>query len=73
MIYSETLNALSAPGLARPLGVELELGATYYTRFGFEARLLYAALVPLDGLRDYYAGTDADPSHLVRVIAAYRF
>lgn len=72
-IYSETLHALSAPGLARPLGVEVELGATYYTRFGFEARFQYAALVPLDGLRDWFAGVDAQPSHLVRVLMAYRF
>lgn len=72
-IYSRTLHALSAPGLAKPLGVEVELGATYYTRTGFEARLVYAALVPLDGLRDYFAGRDAEVSHLVRLVMGYSF
>jgi uncharacterized protein (TIGR04551 family) len=72
-IYSETLNALSAPGLASPLGVEVELSATYYTRAGFEARLLYAGLLPLSGLRDYFAGRDAEPSHVVRTVIGYRF
>ena len=73
VIYSETLNALSAPGLARPLGVELEAGATYYTRGGFEARVTYAGLLPLDGMRDFLGGVEPKPSHLFRALLAYRF
>ena len=73
VIYSETLHSLSAPGLARPLGVELELGATYYTRGGFEARVIYAGLFPLDGLRDFFGGVQPEASHLLRALLAYRF
>lgn len=76
-VYSRTLNARSAPGLAKPLGVEAGLDLAWFTSFGFEAHASYAVLFPLAGLRrvDLDRGTfdGASPAHFAEVRLAFRY
>jgi len=76
-VYSRTLYAQSAPGLAKNLGVEAGLDLSWFTRYGFEAHLSYAVLFPLAGLRRVDMGTGAvtspTPAHFAEVRLAFRF
>ena len=72
VIASSALEAGSTPSGERPLGVELDIGWSYRVEFGFEARLTYAVLFPLSGLRNVRLGLDPEPAHLFHAIIAYR-
>ena len=52
--------------------MELDLGWIYRVEFGFEARLTYAVLFPLGGLRNVRLGLDPEPAHLFHAIIVYR-
>lgn len=72
LITSFALEAASTPSGERPLGVELDLGASYRLEPGFEAHLTYGVLFPLAGLRNSRLGLDPEPAHLLHVILAFR-
>ena len=66
-IYSRTLNAESAPGLAKPLGVEVDAELTWFPGWGVEMSAAYAVLFPLAGFRNVYLGVDPKPAQLAEV------
>lgn len=72
-IYSRTWYAESAPGLAKPLGLETDLAITWFARAGVEATGVYALLVPLAGFRNVFTGVDPTPAHFAEVRLAFRF
>ena len=72
LIASLAMEAASTPSGERPLGVELDLGLRYRLELGFEARLTYAVLFPLSGLRNRQLNLDPEPAQLLHVILAYR-
>jgi len=72
LIASSALEAGSTPSGERPLGVELDLGLSYRLELGFEARLSYAVLFPLSGMKNLRLGLDPEPAHLFHAIIAYR-
>ncbi|MBM4395183.1 MAG: TIGR04551 family protein [Deltaproteobacteria bacterium] len=72
-VYSRTLFDESAPGLAKPLGVELSFDGTWFHRGGFEATVAYAVLLPLAGFRNVHTGADPTPAHLAEARLAFRF
>ena len=73
VVYSRALETKSAPGLAKPLGVETGLELTWFARSGFEATGCYAVLMPLAGLRNPYTGAEAAPAHFAEARLAFRF
>jgi uncharacterized protein (TIGR04551 family) len=69
-IASFTMEAPSAPGQERPLGLELDPAVTYQSD-GFVAAFQYAALFPFDGLSNPELGLDAKPAQRVRLLLGY--
>ena len=72
-LVSFTTYKSSAPGLAIPLGVELDPTISYHSDDGFAVALEYAVLFPLAGLDNAALGLDARPAQLLRVHLAYGF
>ncbi len=72
-VYSRTLNAESAPGLAKPLGVEVDAELTWFLGWGVEMSAAYAVLFPLAGFRNVILGADPKPAQLAEVRLAFRF
>jgi len=72
-VYSRTLHAESAPGLAKPLGVEADAALTWFGPAGFEATATYAVLFPLAGMRNVFEDRDPKPAHFARLRMAFRF
>jgi uncharacterized protein (TIGR04551 family) len=78
MIYSQAWFATNTPGLANPLGLEINVGITYDTSDRFHAGLAYGMLIPFDGLQNVGGVNNtvaASPSlaHAVRMILAIPF
>ena len=72
-VVSFTTFKASAPGLAHPLGVELDPTLSYHSDDGFAVRLEYAVLFPLEGLDNKAAGLEAKTAQLLRLHLAYGF
>ncbi len=72
-VYSRTWYAESAPGLAKPLGIETDVSLTWFARAGVEATGTYALLVPLAGFRNVFTGVDPTPAHFAEVRLGFRF
>jgi len=78
-IYSQAWYPENTPGLARPLGLEFNLGITYDTSDRFHAGLAYGMLIPFDGLRNLGNPLNNTPAsspslaHAVRMILAIPF
>jgi uncharacterized protein (TIGR04551 family) len=84
-MYASTWYAETAPGLAKPLGLEGDVGITYDTSDHFHIGLTYAVLLPFGGLKNpahttIVGGTpqlfpQLDPSvaHAIRAIFAIPF
>lgn len=72
LIASMALEAASTPGGTRPLGVELDAGASYRFDPGFEVHLSYGVLVPLSGLDNARLGLDAAVAQTLHAILAFR-
>jgi uncharacterized protein (TIGR04551 family) len=72
VIDSEALNAVSAPGQASHLGMEIDLAARYRYERGFEAWLTYGVLVPGAGFDNLQLMRQAQPAQALELILAYR-
>ena len=72
-VYSRTWYAESAPGLAKPLGLETDVSVTWFARAGAEVSGVYALLVPLAGFRNVFTGVDPSPAHFAEVRLGVRF
>lgn len=72
-IYSRVLYAESAPGLAKPLGFEIDGNITYFSKDGFEAIFKYGVLFPLAGFRNVFENLQPKPAQFLSLILAYRF
>ena len=70
-IASWAHHAISAPGMERPLGIEIDPTLRYHNDNGFTAQLDYAALIPLAGLDNPSLGMAAQPAQLLRLNLAY--
>lgn len=73
VVASWAVNAESAPGGQRPLGVEIDPTLVYRSRDGFELALEQATLFPLSGLDNPALGLDAKPAQLWRTRVAFYF
>jgi len=73
MMYAQAWYAENTPGMAKPLGVEMNVGITYDTSDRFHAGLAYGILLPLDGLRNVAANQSASAAHAVRLLLAIPF
>jgi len=71
-ITSLAIEPASAPGGTRPLGVELDAGASYRFAPGFEVSLMYGLLFPLSGLDNARLGLDAAIAQTLHAILAFR-
>jgi uncharacterized protein (TIGR04551 family) len=74
-IYSRALYAQSTPGIAKNLGVELDLTLTFDPLRWLRLRLIGAALFPLDGFRNLNTvpARDPSPAGLVRATVEVKF
>jgi uncharacterized protein (TIGR04551 family) len=72
-MYSQAWYAENTPGLAKPLGLEFDVGVTYDTSDRFHAGLAYGILLPLDGLRNVTTSQSASTAHAVRLLLAIPF
>lgn len=74
-IYSRTLFAESAPGIARELGFEMDLRVSADVADGLRFHVVGAWLTPLDGFRNLNVVPARDPAEawLVRGVAEARF
>jgi len=72
-IASFAMNASSTPGLASPLGFEIDPTVSWLSDVGFEAHLEQATLFPLEGLSNPALGLDGTPAQLWRVRLVYGF
>jgi uncharacterized protein (TIGR04551 family) len=79
IMYSQAFYPENAPGLARGLGIELNVGITYDTSDRFHTGFAYGLLLPLDGLRNVTlppgSGLTGDTSiaHAMKFIFAIPF
>ena len=77
VMYSRAFYAENTPGLAKPLGVELNLGITYDTSDRFHGGFAYGLLLPLSGLHNTTPplGLSGDTSiaHAMKFILAIPF
>lgn len=73
VVYSRSLYAQSAPGLARDLGVESIVGSTLSGRDGLFLRGVVAWLHPLDGLRNPLTTQAPENAFSLRAVAGVRF
>ena len=76
-MYAQAWYPENTPGLAKGLGVELNIGITYDTSDRFHSGLAYGLLLPFDGLRNIAPpqGLTGDTSiaHAIRFILAIPF
>jgi uncharacterized protein (TIGR04551 family) len=72
-VASWAVNAESAPGQKRPLGVELDPTLAYASRDGFQVALEQATLFPLSGLDNRELGLSAEPAQLWRLRLTHGF
>src|SRR5438067_13441438 len=72
-MYSQAWYDENTPGLAKPLGLEFNLGITYDTSDRFHAGLAYGLLLPFAGLRNGASGNNPSAAHAVRLILAIPF
>ena len=72
-MYAQAWYAENTPGLAKPLGLELNVGITYDTSDRFHAGLAYGILLPFDGLRNVAANQSGSAAHAVRLLLAIPF
>ena len=72
-MYAQAWYAENTPGLAKPLGLELNVGITYDTSDRFHAGLAYGILLPFDGLRNVAAKQSGSAAHAVRLLLAIPF
>src|SRR5205807_1998193 len=63
----------TAPGNAKPLGLEFNAGITYDTSDKFHAGVAYGLLIPFTGLRNQATSTSASVAHAARFILAIPF
>ncbi len=77
MMYAQAFYLENTPGLAKPLGIELNLGITYDTSDRFHSGFAYGLLLPFDGLRNLTppVGLSGSPSiaHAMKFILAIPF
>jgi len=77
MMYAQAFYRENTPGLAKPLGIELNLGITYDTSDRFHSGFAYGLLLPFDGLRNLTppVGLSGNPSiaHAMKFILAIPF
>lgn len=72
-IYSRAMEATSAPGLARDLGLEFDLGLTLDGKDGLFLRTVGAWFLPMQGFRNVVLDIDPESAWALRVIAGVRF
>ncbi len=72
-IASFAMKSSSTPGLAAPLGFEVDPTLSWLTPVGFEAHLEQATLFPLEGLSNPALGLDGTPAQLWRIRLIYGF
>lgn len=72
-VASFAMKSSSTPGLAAPLGFEVDPTLSWLTPVGFEAHLEQATLFPLEGLSNPAIGLDGTPAALWRVRLIYGF
>ncbi len=70
-ISSFALQEASPPGGQRPLGVELDLGASFKFDRSFVVRLGFGVLVPLSGLDNVALGLKAKPATTLHVLMGF--
>ncbi len=73
LMYAQAWYAENTPGLAKPLGIELNAGITYDTSDRFHAGVAYGILFPLDGLRNTNPVASPSIAHAVRMLLAIPF
>ena len=72
-IYSQAWYQENTPGLAKALGLELNVGITYDTSDKFHTGLAYGLLLPFNGLRNVATNTSPGVAHAIRFIMAIPF
>jgi uncharacterized protein (TIGR04551 family) len=72
-IYSQAWYRENTPGLAKPLGLEFNVGITYDTSDKFHAGVAYGMLIPFDGLQNTAPILSPSLAHAVRMILAIPF
>ncbi|HYV65231.1 MAG TPA: TIGR04551 family protein [Myxococcales bacterium] len=76
-IYSQAWYVENTPGLAKPLGLEFNVGITYDTSDRLHSGLAYGLLIPFSGLRNLTppTGLTGDPgiAHAIKFILAIPF
>ncbi len=72
-VASFAMRSTSTPGLAAPLGFEVDPSLSWLSASGFEAHLEQATLFPLEGLSNPALGLDGTPAQLWRVRLLYAF
>ncbi|MBM4320529.1 MAG: TIGR04551 family protein, partial [Deltaproteobacteria bacterium] len=73
VVYSQALEAASAPGGKEPLGLETDLALRYRSRDGFVAGLQYGLLVPLAGLDNVELGLEARVAQRLHGLVGFVF
>jgi uncharacterized protein (TIGR04551 family) len=72
VIASAAMEPDSTPSGQRPLGVELDLTASYTMQLGFDVLLTYGILFPLSGFENVRLDLSPEPAQALHVILAYR-
>jgi uncharacterized protein (TIGR04551 family) len=72
-MYAQAWYDENTPGLAKPLGVEFNVGITYDTSDKFHAGVAYGILLPFSGLRNGPTGANPAVAHAVRALFAIPF
>lgn len=67
-VQSWAMQAASAPGQQRPLGLEIDPTLTYASRDGILAQLQYGVLLPQAGLDNPDAGLKGRPAQMLRLV-----
>jgi len=73
LMYAQAWYAENTPGLAKPLGIELNVGITYDTSDRFHAGVAYGVLFPLDGLQNTNPVQSPSIAHAIRMLLAIPF
>jgi uncharacterized protein (TIGR04551 family) len=73
IMYAQAWYPENTPGLARPLGVEMNAGITYDTSDRFHVGIAYGILFPLDGLRNTNPAVSPSIAHAIRSLLAIPF
>src|SRR5207248_7052286 len=72
-MYSQAWYAENTPGLAKPLGLEFNVGITYDTSDRLHSGFAYGILLPFDGFRNLATNQGASAAHAVRLLLAIPF